>query len=372
MKTKINYSDIFASVMAVVAGLLLGLVVLFITNSSQAFPAFFTILTFGFRSLRNFGDVLYFATPIIMTGLSVGFAYKTGLFNIGASGQFTFGAFAAIYIGVEFTFLPPLIRVILSLFCAMLAGALWAAIPGLLKAYRNVHEVISCIMTNYIGIFLVNWLILNSIFDPFRNQTTRLPISSNMPTFGLDNIFSDGVISSSINSGIIVAIIIAIIINIILSKTKFGYELKAVGFNKDAARYAGVNESRNIVLSMMIAGALAGLGGGLLFLSGSGIAMNVADVLAQEGFTGIPVALLALSNPIGIIFSGILIAYLHLGGFTMQLFGFVPEIIDIVISVIIYFSAFALIIKTFISKLITNKRVLTQNRSKTPEKELGD
>lgn len=347
-----NKYDFLSSVIAVFAGLIVGFIVLVISNHEQAVPAFFTILTFGFTSLRNFGDVLYFATPIILTGLSVGFAFKTGLFNIGASGQFTFGAFIAIYIAIEFYFLPPSIRIVASLVGAMLIGALWAAIPGLLKAYCNVHEVISCIMTNYIGIFLVNWIILNTIFDPFRNQTIRVPYYANMPRFGFDNIFTDGIIASSVNSGIVVAIAFSIVVYIILYKTKFGYELKAVGFNSDAAKYAGINEKRNIVLSMMISGALAGLGGGLLYLSGAGISMNVADTLSQEGFTGIPIAFLAMAHPIGIIFTGLLIAYLNLGGFTMQLFGFTPEIVDIVISVIIYFSAFSLLVKMQITKFV--------------------
>ena len=343
--------SVLSSFVAVIAGLLVGLVVLLVTDAGQAFPAFINILTAGFQSMRNFGEVLYFATPIILTGLSVGFAMKTGLFNIGAAGQFTFGAFVAILIGVQATFLPPPVRIIASLLAAMLAGALWAAIPGLLKAFRNVHEVISCIMTNWIGIFLVNYLILNTIFDAERNSTMRVPAAANMPGLGLGEFFQGGAIRpSSVNSGIIVAIVAAIIVYIILDKTKFGYELKACGLNHNAAKYAGISEKRNIILSMMISGALAGLGGALHFLSGAGITMNVANVLSAEGFTGISVALLGLNNPIGIIFGGMLIAYLHLGGFQMQLYGFVPEIIEIVTSVIIYFCAFVLLVKMMFTR----------------------
>ena len=350
--------SVLSSFLAIFAGLLVGLVVLLITDYSQAFPAFIDILTFGFQSLRNFGQVLYFATPIIMTGLSVGFALRTGLFNIGASGQFTFGAFAAVVIGLQADFLPPLLRVAASLLGAMLAGAVWAAIPGLLKAFRNVHEVITSIMTNWIGIYLVNYLILNmvlsragepfALFDFERNSTQRLPSDSNVPGLGLGEFFQgEALRPSSVNGGIVIAIAVAIIIFIVLEKTKFGYELKACGFNKDSAKYAGINEKRNIIFSMMISGALAGLGGALHFLSGAGITMNVSDVLAGEGFTGISVALLGMSNPIGIIFAGIMIAYLQLGGFQMQLFGFVPEIIQIVTAIIIYFCAFVLLVKMF-------------------------
>ena len=343
--------SVLSSLVAVIAGLIFGLVILLITDAEQAFPAFVDILTFGFQSSRNFGEVLYFATPIILTGLSVSFAMKTGLFNIGASGQFMFGAYVAVFIGVQATFLPPPVRIIASLLGAMLAGALWGAIPGLLKAYRGVHEVISCIMTNWIGIFMVNYLILNTIFDAERNSTLRVPAYANMPGLGLGQLFQGGAIRpSSVNSGIILAILAAIVVYVVLEKTKFGYELKACGLNQNAAKYAGINEKRNVVFSMMISGALAGMGGALHFLSGAGITINVANVLAMEGFTGISVALLGLNNPIGIIFAGMLIAYLHLGGFQMQLFGFVPEIIEIVTSVIIYFCAFVLLVKMLLTR----------------------
>ena len=359
--------SIFSSLIAICAGLLVGLIILLLTDASRAFPAFFSILTFGFRSTRNIGEVLFTATPIILTGLSVGFAYKTGLFNIGASGQFTFGAFFAIWIGVEATFLPPPVRIVASVLVAMLAGALWAAIPGLLKAYRNVHEVISCIMLNWIGIFAVNLLIQETIFDATRNATQRVPAYANMPTWGLDTFFQGSALrASSVNSGIIFAILAAIIVYIILDKTKFGYELKACGFNQHAAKYAGISEKRNIIFSMMISGALAGLAGALHLLSGAGVQINVDGTLAAEGFTGISVALLGLNNPIGIIFAGILIGYLSLGGNEMQLFGFVPEIIEIVIAVIIYFCAFVLLIKLFLAKRTKKAHQMDANADPPP------
>ncbi|MCL2015742.1 MAG: ABC transporter permease [Defluviitaleaceae bacterium] len=353
--------SIVSSVAVVIAGMLLGFIVLFISNASQAPAAIVTILTFGFSSLRNFGDVLYFATPIIMTGLSVGFAYKTGLFNIGASGQFTFGAFVAVYIALNFEFLAPPLRIIAALAAAMLAGALWAAIPGLLKAYRNVHEVISCIMTNYIGMFLVNYLILTTIFDPMRASSQRVPPSTHIPIWGLDSIFTDAVRASPLNASIFVAIFSALLMYIILDRTTFGYELKACGLNKDAAKYAGINENRSIIFSMMISGALAGLGGGMHFLSGAGRTMSVADVLANEGFMGISVSLLGLNHPIGIIFSGVLIAYLQRGGFNIQPLGFAQEIIEIAIAVIIYFCAFVLLVRTQLGNVIAKTAAIFGN-----------
>jgi simple sugar transport system permease protein len=240
----------------------------------------------------------------------------------------------------------------------MLAGALWGAIPGLFKAFFNVNEVIACIMTNYIGTYLVNLLITKTDYNSLQNQTMRVLNTANLPKMGFDKVFRDGFIVSSANSGILVAIIFAVLIYIVLEKTSFGYELKACGFNREAARYAGINEKRSILFSMVISGALAGVGGALLYLAGSGKGITVVDVLAAEGFNGIPVALLGLNNPLGIIFSGLLIAYLTVGGFNMQLHGFAPQVIEIIIAVIIYFSAFALLLQGIITSLMKRRKEL--------------
>jgi simple sugar transport system permease protein len=297
---------------------------------------------------------LYSSTSITLTGLSIGFAFKTGLFNIGASGQFILGAYASVYVGLAFRSMGN-VHWVVALLASMLAGAIWALLPGLLKAFANVHEVISSIMMNYIGMYLVNYMVENNhtLYDTTKNQSFTLPKNAQLPMMGLDKIFPD---RSGINGGFYIAILAAIIIFIVLNKTTFGYELKAVGFNKDASKYAGINEKRSIVLSMVIAGALAGLGGGLLYLAGTGKHLEVIDELAGEGFTGISVALLGLSNPIGILFAAIFIAYITEGGFYLQSLNFVPEVIDMIISVIIYFSAFALIIQNFIKFRRQNKK----------------
>jgi len=353
--------DVLSSIGAILVGLIAGLFILIATNASQALLGFTAILSGGFSSMNNIGQVLYFATPIIMTGLSVGFAARTGLFNIGASGQFIVGAYAAVLVGVKCDFLQNIgnaghLHWIAALLAALLAGALWGSIPGIFKALFNVNEVISCIMTNYIGMYMVNFLITKTIHDSRYNQSMQVLKSANLPKMGMDKIFRDGFIVSSANSGIFIAIAFAILMFFILEKTSFGYELKACGFNRNAARYAGINEKRSIILSMTIAGALAGLGGALLYLAGAGRGITVVDMLAQEGFNGIPVALLGLNNPIGIIFSGLLVAYLGVSGFNMQLYDFPPQIIEIIIAVIIYFSAFALIVRNFINSINKRKR----------------
>lgn len=350
IKRQLNF-NFMGSLFAIVVGLLFGLVILLISNPAQAGGGFMTILTGAFRDMRSIGRVMYFATPIILTGLSVGFAFKTGLFNIGASGQLIVGAFLAVLVGIKGTDLGSFHWVV-ALLAAAVGGALWALIPGILKALANVHEVIASIMMNYIGMYLVNYLVLQTVYDRLRNQSLPVAASAVIPKLGLDKIFP----RSNVNAGFIIAVLAAVVMYIILNKTSFGFELKAVGFNRDASKYVGINEKRSIILSMVIAGALAGLGGGLLYLAGTGKHIEVVNVLAAEGFTGIPVALLGLSHPIGVLFAGLFIGYITVGGDYLQLFDFAPEVIDIIVASIIYFSAFALIIKTFIQRRPTKTK----------------
>jgi len=366
-----SFNRAYSSVFSILIGLLFGLIILMISNSDQAIDGFVIILKGGFNTeAKGMGQVLYFATPLILTGLSVGFAFKTGLFNIGAAGQFVMGSFAAVYIGVKWTFLPAPWHWIVALIGAAVVGGLWALIPGLLKAYLNVHEVISTIMMNYIGMYLANFLIKLTVYDSKKALSMNVAETAVLPKGGLDHFFFNYLGTtkdmSTVNGGIWIAILIAIVIYIILNKTTFGYELKACGYNSHASKYAGINDKRNIVLSMVIAGMLAGLGGGLLYLAGAnGRHMKVVDVLAAEGFNGIPVALLGLSNPIGIIFSAIFVSYITQGGNYLQTLNFVPEVIDIIIACIIYFSAFALIFRNILP------RFLKYRKEKKVQKEEG-
>lgn len=347
LSAKEGFQRAMGSVVAIIAGLLVGFIIIIASNPSKALGGIGAMLVGALSDMKKVGQVFYFATPLIMTGLSVGFANKTGLFNIGGPGQFIVGAFTAIWFCVNYQFPGAWV---IAIFLAAIAGALWGVVPGILKAYYNVNEVITCIMMNYIGMYFVNYMIKNTVYDKLRNQTIDVPKTGVIPKLGLDKIFSTGHSSSSVNAGIIIAILIGILVYVILSKTKFGFELKACGYNKDASKYAGMNENKCIVYSMAIAGALCGIGGSLLYLAGAGKCIEVVDVLAVEGFDGIAVSLLGLNNPIGIIFSGIFVAYLKVGGSTMQLHGFVPEVIEIITAVIIYFSAFSLLIKNFIAK----------------------
>lgn len=349
--SKTGVVSVIASIAAILVGLAVGFIVLVVSKPSQALAGLATIALGGFSGgMKGIGQVLYYATPLILTGLSVGFAFRTGLFNIGASGQLIVGAFAAIYTAVNATFIPTPILWLVCLVVAMLAGALWGMIPGLFKGYLNVHEVISCIMCNYIGMYLVNYLIKNTnTYDSLKNQTVDVARAA-IPRMGLDKVFYTlkGRFQdvSSVNGGIFIAIGIAIVMYIILNRTVFGYELKACGFNKEAARYAGIREKRGVFLSMAIAGAMSGVAGGLMYLAlPGGLHITVVETLSSQGFNGISVALLGLSNPIGIIFSGLFIAYIGQGGYYLQRLEYMSEIIDVIIAVMIYFSAFGLFMR---------------------------
>lgn len=365
MKKKKDYMGFLSSLFAIIVGLLVGFIILLITNPAQSLGGFATIVTGPLtHGMKGIGQVLYYATPIILTGLSVGFAFKTGLFNIGASGQFIMGGFAAVVIGIKCQGLGSF-QWVVALLAAILVGMIWGAIPGLCKAYFNVNEVIACIMCNYIGMYLVNYLVStnSSIYDKMRNYSKDVANTANIPKMGLDKIFE----GSSVNGGFFIAVIAVILVYIILQKTTFGYELKAAGFNKDASKYAGMNEKRNIILAMAISGALAALGGALLYLAGSGKHIEVLDALADEGFTGISVALLGLSHPIGVLLAGLFIAYITAGGFYLQLLDFPTEVIDIIIAVIIYFSAFSLFIRGFILNRRKKKAEKEQEKAAVEE-----
>ena len=371
---KQGFTSFMGSVLAILCGLAVGFIVLLISNPANAVNGFISILTGAFSDMKNLGQVFYSATPIILTGLSVGFANKTGLFNIGGPGQFVVGAYVAVLIGVKCTFIPGPLLWLACLAGAMLAGALWGFVPGFLKAVCNVNEVIACIMMNYIGMYGVNFIVVETIFDSQKNQSLPVAANANAPKLGMDQIFRSGASASSVNAGIFVAILAGIIIYFLIEKTKFGYELKACGYNRDAAKYAGINEKRSIILSMAIAGSLCALGGACLYLAGAGKGIEVVDTLAAEGFNGIPVALLGLNNPIGIIFAGLFMAYLNQGGFNMQLYGFAPQVIEIIIAVIIYFAAFSLLLRGLVRRVVNRagkNKTPGENANAEPGKDMG-
>lgn len=370
-----------ASLLCILIGLVIGFVVLLLLAWISAAQGtgeytfgsllkttwstgFLPILTGGFYSTANIHGMgvraeLIQAAPLIMTGLSVGFAFKTGLFNIGAAGQYTLGAFGALYCALVLK-LPWWA----CLLAATLFGAVWGAIPGIFKAFLNVNEVITSIMFNWIGLYAVNTMIYAGgagvMYNAKQTKTYELQQvspGSLIPSFNLKVGGEDYFMKNSAPTiAIFIAIAVAIIIWVVINKTTFGYELKACGHNKDAARYAGINEKKNIVLSMLIAGALAGFGAGLFYLSGTKQwePLN-SNALPAAGFNGISVALLAASNPLGAIFSGLFITHITLGGGFMAAKIFPSEVADIISGVVIYLCAFSLLFKSGILRLFTRK-----------------
>ena len=336
-------------------------------------------LLFGFNSVY-FGDMLFRATPLILTGLSVAVAFKTGLFNIGAPGQYLMGVATTLILAlvIPTSAVPVFVVWIIAFVGGILAGALWGAIPGIFKALLNVNEVITCIMLNWISANVVTMLFdrhtgpFNFLLDPsgtknwaYVFKTTHNGVATSK--LGLDVIFA----GSQVNGGIIIAIIIAIIIYIVLNKTTFGYQLKACGNNKNAAKYAGINEKVSIILSMAISGGLAGAGAALYYLSGNTeFAWETYQALPGVGFNGIPVALLAFNNPLGVIFSASFLSLLDVNGMQLKYMTSYNEYItSIITAIIVYFSAFSLLFKQILEgKIKINfKEIFKRNRVNTIE-----
>jgi len=373
--------SVIASILSIIIGLIVGSIVILIvglTNETLGmqgaldgikliFGGIFSTgrsvagaLTWGFNGV-SIGNMLFRAMPLIMTGLSVALAYKTGLFNIGAPGQYLMGTLVSLYIalGIPSDKVSPFIIWILAFLGAMVAGAVWGAIPGLFKAYLGTNEVIACIMTNWIAANIVTWLFDISNFKNTAESTKTGYIYktsfNNVQTskMGLDKIFK----GSQVNGGIIVAILIAVVIYILMSKTTFGYELRACGSNNHAAKYAGLKGKRDVVISMAISGALAAAGAALYYLSGNTeFFWSTYQSLPGVGFNGIPVAMLASTNPIGVIFSAMFMSMLDIAGLQLtNLTAYNEFITDIIIAVIVYLSAFSLVFRKLIAKQIKKR-----------------
>ena len=366
---------VLASLVSILIGMAVGGVIIFIvgmTNPSLgpasvwegirlAFLGLFSTgrdaaggLTFGFNPVLM-GDMLFRATPLILTGLSVAVAFKTGLFNIGAPGQYLMGTAVTLMLalGIPSETVPTALIWVIAFLGGTLAGALWGCIPGLVKAFLNINEVLACIMTNWIAANLVTWMFDGSDFRNLVENTKSGYIYKTSyngvetAKLGLDQIFPN----SQVNGGIVVAIVIAILVWVLMSKTTLGYQLKACGANRHAARYAGIADKRNIVLSMAIAGGLSGAGAALYYLSGNTeFFWSTYQTLPAIGFNGIPVALLAASNPIGVVFTGCFMSMLDIVGQQItNLTAYNEYIADIIIAVIVYLSAFSLVIKMLFS-----------------------
>ena len=366
--------SIVSSIISILIGVLVGfiamLIITFINEGNSvkdAVQGVKIILSGPFSStvtkymLTNTGNMIFYSVPLIFTGLSVAIAYKTGLFNIGAPGQYIMGTIGALYVSlsIQTTSAAGALGVwALALLVGTICGALWGVIPGLLKAFFNINEVIICIMTNWIAANISSWFFKYQTAIQSTENTKggylAKPLQNFTPKIGFDKLFP----GSLLDAGIVIAIIVAIIVYIVLNKTTFGFELKACGANKDAARYAGLNEKRNIILSITIAGALAGMGASLYYLN-PGIEYRFVSqysALPAYGFNGIASAFLANCNPVGVVFSSLFIRFLNMGGDYLVKVGFNRYVADIVVAVIIYMAGFTRIIREWLNGRLNKKR----------------
>ena len=346
-----SFQTLLSSLVCILGGLVVGYLVLLIIEPKGAFGAITAVMKSFFRypgalKMKYLGQTLVRTVPLLLCALSVLFAYKVGMFNIGVAGQYVAGACLSLYAALAWK-LPWLPCLLLG----MVAGALLGAIAGILKTKCNVNIVISGIMLNWITLYVTN-LTLGTVKSPSSPYTMALQGSNPkalIPSLGLGKLFNN---EKSVTIAIPLAVIVAVIVWIVLNKTKFGYELKATGNNYHAARYAGMKENRNIILTMMIAGGLAALGAGMLFLTGIEDWETTIAAVPAMGFNGIAVAILGGLSPLGSILSAFFIQYITFGGGNVDLTVYCSQISSLISSLIIYLCAFAAFFQYFIQSRI--------------------
>ncbi|CUU48804.1 ABC transporter permease [Clostridium beijerinckii] len=362
---KILKKPVTSTFIAIFFGFIVASIVLGVAgyNPIDAFSALFGGI---FSKPKYISNTIIKATPIILTGLSVAFAFKTGLFNIGAEGQYIVGTIASTIVGIKLN-LPAVLQIPLVILAGVAAGAVFGGIVGILKAKFGIHEVITSIMLNWIALYLSNFVVSTDVFHQPDSTSTYMINESGFTTIlgnwktsdaGMEFLshhkwLSEVLLKTDVNIGIIVAIIMAVVISILLYKSAKGYELRAVGLNKDAAEFAGINVNRNIVQSMVIAGALSGLAGALAITGTAPHKLSTMAAFENNGFNGLSVALIAGSSPIGCIFGGLLYGGLLYGGQSVQsAIGAPSEIINIMIGTIVFFVALTKIVPALADRLL--------------------
>lgn len=350
-----GFQTVIASLLCILIGIVVGYLVLLLINPSGAGEAIVAILKnylyypSSVAVMKYLGTTLVKASALLMCALSALFANKVGLFNIGAAGQYVVGAGASIYFAVKFD-MPWYV----CLLAAILFAALIGGLSGVLKAYFNVNEVISCIMLNWISLYCVNML-LSKVKEPSTPYTMKLASANKdalIPNAGLDTLFSN---NEFVTIGVVLSVVMAILVWIFMEKTKFGYELKATGMNKNAAKYCGMKEKKNIIVTMMIAGGLAGMGAGIFYLSGIEQWMVQQTSVPAMGFNGIAAAFLGGLNPIGTIFSSYFIQHITSGGTYVDKSMYCTQISDLMIAFIIYLCGFVLFFKIWLNKFLAKR-----------------
>lgn len=325
-------STFITSIISILLGILVGAIMMIMAGYDPIL-AYNALFASALLQPYDLGETIRTITPLILIGLAVALAFRTGLFNIGVEGQVIVGQLVAVIIGLKLG-LPPVLHAVVAIIGGGLAGALWAAVPGLLKAIRGVHEVIVSIMMNFIALNLSNVLIRRWLAQG-TDSTPEIPESASIQMDFLSQLFG----GARVHVGIFIALVAVFIMYYLLWKTKLGYELRAVGYNPLASEYAGMSVKRNILLSMMISGSFAGIAGAAELLGTSGY-QSIQATFTGIGFDGIAVALLGANTPIGVILASILFGVLTYGGGNMQFEAGVPfEVIRVVFAAIILFVA---------------------------------
>ena len=349
-KKSILDGNVLYTIIAIIVGFLIGAVFLLIAGISPA-AAYGKLINSIFSKPKYLVWTLTYASPRIFTGLSVAFSFRTGVFNIGAEGQFVVGSLAACVIGILVD-VPAVIHIPLCILAAAAAGAIWSLLVGLLKVKRGIHEVLSFIMFNWIAFYLSNYVVNLSAVHKSGSEATKDILDSARILYPKQLIDILG--CSAANWGFVIAVVAAVIIWVIIEKTTLGYKLRAVGFNGSAASYAGINSDRSVLTALGISGALAGLGGAVQLLGMSG---RLSQFAGQEGygFEGITVALIGASNPIGCIFAGIFYGAMKYGGSKLSMVKAPAEVVDIIMGCVILFIAISHIFKAPLQKLFHKK-----------------
>ncbi len=363
--------SILTSLICIVLGMIIGFIVLLFINPAGAAEAIVSVaknfLTYNSANmqLKYLGNTLVKTAPLLMCALSVLFSYKVGLFNIGAAGQYVVGACACLYAALawKWSWFP-------CMLIAIVAGAAFGAISGILKSYFNVNEVISGIMLNWIGLYSTNMILSNvkEAASPYTYQLTAAGEQAILPTLGLGALFNK---NQYVGLALPLSVLMAVLIWVILGKTKFGYELKATGFNKNAAKYSGMAEKRNIILTLIIGGALAGLGGSLLYQTGYEQWQCTHSSLPAMGFNGIAAAFLGGLNPIGTIFSSFFIQHITAGGAYVDKTMYCSQISDLISAIIVYLCGFVGFFKYAMNARIEKSEAKTAAKEMTVENKEG-
>ncbi|WP_219835497.1 ABC transporter permease [Paenibacillus sp. R14(2021)] len=342
--------SIVISLFAVLFGLLGGAILMAATGHDPI-EGYKFLFQGGLKNSERFGNTLATGTPLVFTGLSVAFAFRTGLFNIGAAGQMLFGGFCATVIGLNVDTSRPLLLAMMIL-AAILGGGVWAYIPGLLKARFNVHEVVSTIMMNWVAYWTVYYAVPAYLKgEQIETESRLLPDKATLKAMHLSDLFGGSYVNMGLYLGVIATILIAFIIN----RTTLGYELKAVGHNRHSAEYGGIRVNQSIIRSMLISGALSGLGG-LAQYAGNGANIQIG-VLPSQGYDGIAVALLGANSPLGVLLSAMFFGLLYSGrGFMNAMTEIPPEIADSIIAIIIYFAATSVLLDKLITRILNKRR----------------